>query len=317
MLTNYVSSTLFVICKFLRPRYRQMVSCTSEKHESSIRTIDPATFVLLPSACNPRPGMMKEKTLYGDVEMVTEPTSCSEDGQFFHFEQDPFANAFPAFSTNSPVSLPTFSANPPAFSFAEISGVSGHAFGFPPHSPISMSSFSGSSSPGTYSPTLSPQAPRAPPVSREDAVRRASEIEQQLMQINLLTRSLSQSLCLDDSAQMFSVAEERQYSHNGTPTRPLGRSQSESNDKNNKNDHRSKRQLKLQIRRQMKQQLKKGMRLSSLGEGASSLRRSSTEGSTLFQHQSMDFFTSQNLQCAPNVDISDFQRHSFSQLQAA
>jgi hypothetical protein len=112
--------------------------------------------------------------------------------------------------------------------------------------------------------SIDPDLYQAAMLSPVDALRRASEIEQQLMQINSLTQSLSQSLNLGARMSMPSVSRsvsEDQISQQHIPKTRLTRTQSACMD-SKPNVNRTKRQIKLQIRRQMKQQLKKGSRIS-------------------------------------------------------
>lgn len=227
------------------------------------REIDFNSFVLLSTACNAKPGMKKETDKSGQaIEVVSEepsfdpqaPVSQSSSSSTY----DPYPNKFPQLINSATPSslhpLESSMSSPARFDFTE-----------PAHrqdGEMYITDSSTTSTYGTYGQCL----------TQEAAIRRASEIEQQLAEINILSQRLSMN---SRTSVDFGPVTEDQLIRDPrelpkTFRSRLSRSQSQALASE---QHRAKRQLKLAIRRQMKQQLKKSNR--TLPEG---ITRSATEG---------------------------------------
>lgn len=332
---------------------------TTNTGAAAKREVDNSTFVLLSKACNPRAGMMMENAV-GDVEMVSE-TSHSHCRRSHSCSFSP-PEALSLASSHSPANSLSSTSNPLS----------------PAHDPRSFShdgfahdcandefangSFSlegGSWAGGSLNataPLFVPQedsrcsfdsplfAPSSTPTAlnrKLNPALRSQEIESQLMQINLLAASLSQSLNLDvnvnfngpfSPSPLPAVCEDAPFSRSfsfGADTLspatkdaaspfPHGqgpnsknrrgpranRTQSLDFSQNRGEGEKQKDRLKRQMKLQIRRQVKQQMKGSSNDlscREADALRRSHSEGA------------GELFNCAP---LDALQRNSFSMISA-
>jgi len=256
--------------------------------------IDYSTFVLLPKACNPKPGMLKEISA-GSVEVIKDE-KVEEGGSFsesvLDMEESVEFNFGPVshdsfdshdFSQDSPMHLRASSTSV----MSDMSEVSSNFSNFD----AEIFDFSDSCS-NAFLQSRNQIIP-------QDAIHRTSSEIDQLLQINLLAQRLSLDCSFIPHVNTpqnanFPLPMDLVNHANMLGQTRLSRTQSA-----DLSSGRTKRQIKHQIRRQMKEQMKHMKKTSILEQ----IGRSSTEGSAY--RNSVDRFDTKD----------DFQRHSFSRLQ--